>query len=310
MIFIRGLKNIPINMKDCVATIGNFDGVHVGHQALLHQLKQEAIKRHLPSVVILFEPQPQEYFLSTRAKSRLTNLQEKILLLKQFEVDAILCLPFNKTLSQLDAEQFMKIVLKQKLNVGFLLIGDDFRFGRDRQGSFQMLKNFGMNNDMTVTSLETVQFQGLRVSSTLIRQALADANFELVQSLLGRPFYIYGKVIHGDKRGRTIGFKTANITLKRLVSPLYGVYAIQVEGIDDVILNGIANIGFRPTVDGQRLLLEVHIFDFEKEIYDQKIKVVFLKKIRDEKRFHSLEALQAQIEEDVLKTKKFFHENF
>lgn len=306
MFLIRGLHNIPNHLRQCVATIGNFDGVHIGHQALLQKLQKQAKQLNLPSAVILFEPQPQEYFLNVHAKPRLTTLQEKFLLLRQYQIDALLCLSFNKVLAEWDADYFMHTVLKQKLDVQYLLVGDDFRFGHERRGNFQTLKDFGSSHQMTVKSLETVQWQGMRVSSTLVRQALLEADFELAKNLLGRPYFMYGKVIHGDKRGRTLGFATANIALKRLVSPLHGVYAVQVEGIHNRKWNAIANVGFRPTVNGQRLLLEVHIFDFNEDIYNQKICVTFLKKIRDEKRFHSLDALKLQITEDISMAKQFF----
>lgn len=310
MFFIRGLQHIPSHLKTCVATIGNFDGVHLGHQALLSKLKTQSKALKLPSVVILFEPQPQEYFLNTQAQARLTTLKEKLLLLKKYQIDAVLCLRFNQSLSEWDAERFMNTVLQQTLHVHYLLVGDDFCFGKDRQGNFQILKDFGQKHQMTVDNIDTVQSQGRRVSSTLVRQALTEGNFDLVSTLLGRPFMICGKVIHGDKRGRQLGFATANIPLKRLVSPLHGVYAVKVRGIGPIALNAIANIGFRPTVDGKRLSLEVHIFDFAEDIYHQKICVEFLSKIREEQRFDSLDALRQQIALDIQKTKNFFRANF
>jgi riboflavin kinase/FMN adenylyltransferase len=306
MELIRGLHNLKKNHRECVATIGNFDGVHLGHQAVLNQVRARAQEMNLPSVVITFEPQPQEYFRPTQSPPRLTRLREKLSELSTEGIDRMLCLIFNSHLAGLTAEAFVQQVLVEGLAVRYLVVGDDFKFGKNRSGDFDLLVAAGETHGFEVANTHSFFIKGIRVSSTRIRQALAEGRLDDVEQLLGRPYSMHGRVAHGDKRGRTIGFPTANIYLHRKSTPILGVYAVQMKGVGEAPVNGVANIGNRPTVDGTRTLLEVHLFDFDKDIYGVHIEVVFLQKIRDEKRFESFEALKTQIRKDTQTARAIF----
>lgn len=296
MKLIRGLHNIRLAHANCVATIGNFDGVHLGHQQVLTNLIETAKVKDLPAVVIIFEPQPQEYFAKTQAPARLTRLQEKIKWMSQHAVDTLLCIKFNHSLAQLSAEAFIEQVLVQHLGIRHLVVGDDFRFGRGRVGDFNMLQQFGLQYGYTVSNTHSFYQQGLRVSSTAIRTLLQQHQLQQAAALLGRPYSIMGRVIHGDKKGRTIGFPTANIDLHRLNSPVNGVFAVQVTmEKTGQRYPGIANIGKRPTMQGQNARLEVHVFDFDSNLYGQRLNVELVDFIRDEMKFASFEQLRQQI---------------
>ncbi|ABR75228.1 bifunctional riboflavin kinase/FMN adenylyltransferase [Actinobacillus succinogenes] len=316
MQLIRGMRNLQQNFEHCALTIGNFDGVHLGHQAVLRHLREKADSLNLPVVVMLFEPQPREYFQGERAPARLMRLRDKLHYLDEAGVDFVICVKFDRTFATLTAEEFICQWLVRKLNVSFLSIGDDFRFGANREGDFTLLQQSGSKFGFTVEDNSTFHLCEQRISSTAIRTALADDNLALAESLLGRPYRIFGKVVHGKKLGRTIGFPTANIRLQRQVNPVKGVYAVKVRCEADVrgekcgrIFEGIANIGQRPTVDGVKQLLEVHLFDFNSDLYGQTISVEFCKKIRNEVKFPSLDALQAQIRQDALTAKDYFKQN-
>jgi riboflavin kinase/FMN adenylyltransferase len=289
-----------------VATIGNFDGVHLGHQAVLKQTCDKAREMGLPVTVITFEPQPQEYFRPEQAPPRLTRLREKIVALRPHAVDRLLCLDFNHHLANLSAEEFIGKILVDGLGVQYLVVGDDFRFGKGRQGDFEMLVRAGKKHGFEVANTHSFTLGNERVSSTLIRQALAQGDLNRVEQLLGRPYSMCGRVAHGDKRGRTIGFPTANIYLHRKNTPILGVYAVQMKDVEQYPVNGVANIGTRPTVCGTRTLLEVHLFDFNKDIYGAHIEVMFIEKIRDEKRFESFDALKQQIQRDAQQARAIF----
>jgi len=306
MELIRGIHNLRPRHKGCVATIGNFDGVHLGHQAVLGQLAEQAERMGLPTVVITFEPQPQEYFAADQAKPRLTRLREKFQALKRFSVNQVLCLRFNQSLANLEASDFIDQVLLQGLDVKYLVVGDDFCFGKGRRGNFQLLQEVGQQKGFPVVNMHTFSIEGQRVSSTRIRDALEEGDLTLAEKLLGRPYRMCGRVAHGDKRGRTIGFPTANIHLHRKISPVQGVYVVEMLGIEGEPLAGVANVGNRPTVDGTRSLLEVHIFDFNRDIYGSYVNVNFLHKIRDEMKFDSFPQLQQQIKADSEKARVWF----
>lgn len=310
MELIRGLHNLKPRHQGCVATIGNFDGVHLGHQAVIRQVMDKATELGLPVVVITFEPQPQEFFRPDAVPSRLTRFREKLLVLESLFVDRVLCLRFTRRLASLTADEFVQQILVDGLGVKYLVVGDDFKFGKDRTGSFEYLQTIGPELGFEVSDTDSFSFAGARVSSTRIRTALETGDLLLAKQMLGRDYGMCGRVAHGDKRGRTIGFPTANIYLHRKSSPLYGVYAVQLHSkhpqIGGRIVNGIANVGQRPTVGGTRTLLEVHLFDFEGDIYGAYVDVTFLHKIRDEHRFESFEALKAQIVRDVEQAKAFF----
>jgi riboflavin kinase/FMN adenylyltransferase len=308
MELIRGLHNLRPRHHGCVATIGNFDGVHLGHQAVLGQLAEKGAELCLPSTVITFEPQPQEYFAPDKAPPRLTRLREKLKALRRYAVDRVLCLAFNRQLAELEAEAFIQRILVDGLGVRYLVVGDDFHFGKGRRGNFQMLQQAGERHGFQVVNMHTFALGGARVSSTRIRQALAQGEMEAAEQLLGRPYRMCGRVAHGDKRGRTIDFPTANLFLHRKVTPVDGVFAVEMFGIEGEPVAGVANVGSRPTVDGTRSLLEVHLFDFAAEIYGRYVHVDFLHKLRPERRFESFELLKEQIELDVQAARRFFAE--
>ncbi len=307
MELIRYSYNLKSHHRGCVATIGNFDGIHLGHQTVLRQLKRHAEVMDLPSLIITFEPHPLEFFESDNTPTRITSFREKLEILKQFDIDRVLCLHFQQSLADLSAEQFVKQILINDLGVKRLIIGDDFKFGKGRQGNFKMLEAFGEKHGFDVIPTETHMLDGHRVSSSLIRNRLSTSQFDEAQLFLGRYFSISGRVAHGAKRGRELGFPTANINLSKRYVPLRGVFAVTVKGADDKTHLGVANIGVRPVFDGTTELLEAHLFDFNKMIYGQHISVEFFKKIRDEKRFGSIDELVAQITADKETAKEFFN---
>lgn len=306
MKFIRGIHNLNEQHRGCVLTIGNFDGVHRGHQALMSRLCEEGRKRNLPVVVMVFEPQPLELFAGYKAPARLTRLREKLRYMAEAGVDKVLCVRFDRRFAALSAQRFISDLLVEKLDVKYLAVGDDFRFGAGRQGDFLLLQKAGAEYGFEVVSTETFCDGGKRISSTAVRQALAVDDLALAQSLLGHPFTISGRVVHGDALGRTLGFPTANLPLRRSVSPVKGVYAVEVRGLTPEPLPGVANIGTRPTVKGLRQQLEVHLLDINMDLYGRHIDVVLKQKIRNEQRFASLEALKEQIANDVVTARQFF----
>ncbi|NTV10452.1 MAG: bifunctional riboflavin kinase/FAD synthetase [Zoogloea sp.] len=283
-----------------VLTIGNFDGVHLGHQALLARLTAKAQAFALPAAVLTFEPHPREFFSPADAPARLTSLREKLGLLEAQGVDRTYICHFNRRLAGLSAEQFVEEVLVRGLGVRHLIIGDDFCFGRGRAGNFEMLQKAGEALGFTVEAMHTLDVAGERVSSSAVRAALAENDMTHAARLLGRSYSIAGKVIHGDKIGRTLGFPTANILLKHRHLALSGIYAVSVEGLAERPWPGVASIGVRPTVtDAGHQTLEVHLFDWNRDCYGAKLRVNFLHKQRDEARFDSLAALTAQIARDA-----------
>ncbi len=306
MELIRGLQNLEPRHRGCVATIGNFDGVHLGHQSVIRQLQRQQAVLGVPSTVIVFEPQPLEYFAVPNLPPRLTTFREKYDLLAGYGVDRVLCVRFGRSLAELTADAFVRTVLVDGLGVKYLVVGDDFRFGRGRTGDFAALQAAGEGYGFRVDRTETLELDGERVSSTHVRAALQVGDLDAAARLLGRPYEIFGKVAHGDKRGRDWGFPTANIHLNRRKSPLTGVFAVTMRGIDHAPLTGVANLGNRPTVGGTRTLLEVHLFDFDREIYRHWVAVRFLYKLRDEQQFESVDALKAQIERDIHRARGYF----
>lgn len=306
MELIRGFHNLQPRHRGCVATIGNFDGVHLGHQAVLGQLAEAAGRLSLPTVVITFEPQPQEYFGATAETPRLTRLREKLQALRRYSVDRVLCLPFNRRLADWSAREFIDKLLVEGLDVKYLVVGDDFRFGHQRQGDFALLKQAGERYGFQVVSMHSFHVDGERVSSTRVREALAQGDMRTAEKLLGRTYRMSGRVARGDRRGRELGFPTANIHLHRRATPVRGVFAVEMFGVSGEPVAGVANVGTRPTIDGTRTLLEVHLFDFAADIYGAYVEVVFLHKLRDEVRFASLEALKQQIALDVEAARRFF----
>ncbi len=329
MHLLRGLHNPGLgesgvaNTK-CVATIGNFDGVHLGHQAIIQQVISEAKKRKLPALIIIFEPQPMEFFKGNDAPARLMRFREKYHALSAFDLDYVFCLKFDAKLSQLTAKEFVQRVLVSHLNVDHLVIGDDFRFGGDRQGDYKLLCSLSKELGFTVENTQTVLAKescdanstecpldetdfSQRASSTFIRELLSLGEFSKVEQLLGRPYSFCGRVAHGEKLGRQLGFPTANINLKRVSSPLSGVYAVSVFlKSEHTLFSGVANVGCKPTVGQFKSSLEVHLFDFIQDIYGEYVEVQFHHKLRDEQKFSGIEQLKEQIERDSQAARAFF----
>ncbi|MGY8815350.1 MAG: bifunctional riboflavin kinase/FAD synthetase [Gammaproteobacteria bacterium] len=305
MELIRSINSQLLIDQNCVATIGNFDGVHLGHRSVIKQLIRNAKEMGLPSVVVTFEPLPMEFFSATSAPARLTEFREKVELLSAMSVDKVVCLRFNHSLASLSAQSFVKDILVDGLKVKRLIVGDDFRFGANREGNVALLRELGPTYGFDLIPAETYLYENVRVSSSLVRGFLAIGEFERAQHYLGRAYYIEGKVIHGDKRGKKLGFPTANLACHRLNCPLSGVYVVHIHGLNGKIHAGVANMGTRPVFNGEKLLLETFVFDFEQEIYGRRIRIEFVKKLRDELKFHSVEALCEQIEKDVKKARAF-----
>lgn len=306
MRLIRGLTNLKSMSgetraslgKGCVATIGNFDGVHLGHQTIIEQVQEQSEKLRLPSVVMIFEPQPGEFFQGRDAPPRLMEFRQKLEALAALGVDVVLCMKFNEKFRQYSGMGFIKDILIDGLQVRHLVVGDDFRFGCDRSGDFALLEQVGRDAGFTVENTRTVMSGGERISSSRVRKSLQQNQLEEVARLLGAPYSISGRVVYGKQLGREIGAPTANIMLKH-VPALRGVYVVSAELPDGTTQTGVANIGLRPTVDGKAPSLEVHLFDFAGTLYGQRLTVTFLHPLRDEVRFESLDALKAQIEQDM-----------
>lgn len=308
MEIIRGLVNLKPRHRGCVVTIGNFDGVHLGHQAILKQVTQKARELDVHAMLICFEPQPQEFFDEFNAPARLTRFREKVELLEELGVDLVLCFKFDEKTRSMSAAEFIDVLVKD-IEVRGLYVGDDFRFGHDRSGDFSTLQVAGDRYGFEVTNLHTLSFEDIRVSSTHIRECLAAGDFETAEAMLGRPYSIIGKVVYGRQLGRQLDAPTANLQLHRYRAPIDGVYAVEVEGLDKPYL-GVANVGVRPTLNeaNMRPLLEVHIFDFAETIYGKRVKVIFRHKIRPEFKFDGLEELKAAISKDIHHAKHYFEE--
>ena len=304
-------------------TIGNFDGVHRGHQAILQQLSQLARQQQCPAVVVLFEPQPQEFF-APQPPIRISNLREKCSYLQENGIENVVCLRFNRELAQMSASQFASQVLRSFLQAKSVLVGDDFRFGHKRQGDFAMLKMLGQElgfdthqaksllwdqtPELRFVATKGEQAGSARISSTRIRAALAQADFATAEALLGHPFSMMGRVIHGQQLGRQLGFPTVNIAVKRQQVPCTGIFAVKVQGVDGKTYQGAASLGTRPAVNGQEMLLEVNIFDFAQQIYGTLLQIDFCHKIRDEEDYASLDLLKAQIARDVAQVRDYFND--
>jgi riboflavin kinase/FMN adenylyltransferase len=306
MEIVRGMHNLRPRHRGCVVTIGNFDGVHHGHQVLLSHVVAKGKELGVPSAVVTFEPMPREFFRGTTRPVRLTRFREKIMLLCQSGVDRVICLPFNEELVNVTAQTVIDGFLVNSLEIRYIVVGDDFRFGRGAEGDYAMLQDAGRQHGFEVSHLGTLLFGHDRVSSSRVRETLGAADFDLAEKLLGHPYFIMGRVVYGRQLGRELGSPTANIRLQRYRAALNGVYAVEVEGAGPERRLGIANIGVRPTVHGSEPLLEVHIFDFDEDIYGELLTVTFRHKIREEHRFESLDALKTQIALDIIAAKEWF----
>ncbi len=297
MQLVRGIHNIQPDDHGCVLTIGNFDGVHLGHQRVIKALVEKAKALDCVAAVLVFEPQPQEIFSPETAPARLCRLRDKYSLLAKLGVQRFICVNFTHKFANISAEAFIEHLLVNKLGIKHLIIGDDFHFGKNRVGNFTMLKEAGQQYGFNVSDTQSYKMSDCRVSSTAIRQALQHDKLDDVKNMLGREYSIIGRVFHGDKRGRQLGFPTANVLLKRRKSPLTGVFAVKIN-TEFGLFDGVANIGARPTVSGIRQQLEVHLFDFNENLYGQCIEVIIKKKLREVMKFDSLAALTEQISKD------------
>jgi riboflavin kinase / FMN adenylyltransferase len=306
--FIAGLQAIRSHHQGCVATIGSFDGVHLGHQVILSRLCDVGKRLQLPTLVMVFEPQPYEFFSKEQAPARLMRLREKVSALFACGIDRVLCLKFDEAFRHFSADAFVRDILVDKLGVKHLEIGDDFRFGCDRAGDFAMLQQAGQQLHFTVCDTPTHAVDGARVSSTRVRQLLEQDCLEQAAQLLGQPFGVTGRVIYGNQVGRTIDVPTANIGLGRYRSPVQGVYAVMVKHLtDNSDSYGVANVGVKPTITGSaKPLLEVHLLDFDRNIYGDCLRVTFCHKLRREQKFESLELLKKQIQCDIAASREYF----
>jgi len=283
----------------CVATIGTFDGVHIGHRRILERVRHAAELHHLPSAALSFEPTPREYFSRGTPPARLTRFREKFVKLDALGVDWFFCPPFDATMERLEAGEFIARLLVATLNVRHLVVGDDFVFGRKRGGNVAHLRDAGERYGFTVEQVHSIVEHGVRVSSTEIRHALAAGDMERAGLLLGEPYSMTGRVVDGRKLGKLLGFPTANVNLNRRASPVAGIFAVRVDGLGAERLDGVASVGTRPTVEGIEPILEVHLFDFDRDIYGEYIRVDFIEKLRDEEKFPDLPSLTTQMRIDA-----------
>ena len=316
MRLIRGLTNLkrlsgqagsPL-ASGCVATIGNFDGVHLGHKTIIDQVKQKAAQLGVPSVVMIFEPQPREFFQGDEAPPRLMPFRQKFEALLAEGVDMVLCIRFDETFRSYSGMGFIEDVLISGLGVRHLVVGDDFRFGCDRAGDFKLLQGVGQERGFTVENTRTVTVDGERVSSTRVRNALNVNGLEEAERLLGHPYRIHGRIVYGRQLGRQLNAPTANILLNQMPA-LRGVYVVRARLETGEWLDGVANIGLRPTVDGKRPSLEVHLFDFAGTLYGQHLEVVFRHGLRDEVKFDSVDELRQQIARDFDNARAWLADN-
>jgi len=294
---VKIIRNTNLEQLPCVVTIGNFDGVHLGHQALLTEVKKRAYDLKLESAVITFEPNPKDYFSQNKPQMRISSLREKIELFNEIKIDRVHIIKFNQEFSKVTANEFISVLFKQ-LKVKEIVVGEDFCFGRGREGGIKQLSA----SSMKLNIKNKILMDGKRISSTLIRNLLANDKLDQANKYIGRPYSISGKVVHGEKIGRKIGFPTANIHMNHNRPPLKGVFAVKFQNHF-----GVANLGIRPSIKGEKKLqLEVHLLNFSSDLYGQHVSVIFLKKLRDEKKFKSLDELKEQIKLDVIKAKLFF----
>ncbi len=303
MNLIRGLKQLTASTRPSVASIGNYDGVHLGHQHVIRTLLAKSDELAAPSVVITFEPLAKEFF-NPDAVARLTSIEERAERLCQLGVDVVLCIDFNADFAQYSPMGFIQDVLVDGLGVKYVSVGDDFRFGKGREGDFALLEHAGATHGFSVSSHETFAMAGKRVSSGRVRHALAQGQFDLAEQLLGRPYSISGVVVKGQQLGATINFPTANIVLPEYKMPINGVFAVKAQHPKYGELHGVANIGTRPTVGGKENRLEVHVFDFSADLYADELSVTPIAKIRDEQKFASIDELKQQIEVDANKARR------
>lgn len=299
MQLIRGINNLRPEHLGAVATIGGFDGVHRGHQALLAALRARAAELRASSLAISFEPTPREYFRGAAAPPRLQRFREKFEALQTTGIDYFACLHFDEYLSGLSARDFVAHILRDGLRIRWLVVGHDFKFGHGREGNVSTLRELGSEFGFGVDEFRPFMVDGRRISSTLVREALALGDMQRAAELLGRPYRISGRVVRGNQLGRQLGFPTANLRLQRRVIPLHGVFAVRVMGKDIGMRPAVANLGTRPVVNGIEPLLEVYLFDFAGDLYGQQLHVHFVARLRDERWFPNLDELVQQMKIDA-----------
>ncbi|MBC8299320.1 MAG: bifunctional riboflavin kinase/FAD synthetase [Pelagibacterales bacterium] len=293
---IRSINNLANTQKNCAVTIGNFDGIHKGHTSLINKIISYSKKYSLVPTVITFEPLPEEYFQKANFK-RLMRLKEKLLIFKEHGIKQVLCLNFNKRFSKISAEEFISMILIQKLDTKYLIVGSDFRFGHNREGNYNLLKSYSKKTEMKVENIKLINTNGNKIGSTRIREALSSGDVELANKLIGRPFSISGMVVHGEKLGKKLGYPTANIDIYKSY-PINGIFLVKISMENDADNYGLASLGNKPTFSGKNDVLEVYIFNFNKNIYNQKLKISFLHKIRDQIKFSSKSDLIKQMDYD------------
>jgi len=308
MEFIRSLHNLRPQHRGCVATVGNFDGMHLGHQAIIQELRQASERFRLPSIVVIFEPQPQEFFRPERAPARLMRLREKLDSFTQYQVDRTLCLRFDDALARRSPRDFVLDILVRGLDVRYLVVGDDFRFGKGRQGDFSMLRELGKEFGFEVERAACCRVCERRISSTWLREILEAGDMETARKLLGRYYAISGRVVHGDKRGRDLGYPTINVNLHRLRSPLAGIFASRVHGVAEGALEAVTSVGTRPMFGGKGVNLESYLFDYAGDAYGRRVRIEFFRQLRKERNFDTIKDLQDQIAADIAQTRRFFDE--
>jgi riboflavin kinase/FMN adenylyltransferase len=299
MELVRGLHNISRRHRGCVLTVGNYDGVHLGHQKMIGALKSRATELRSAATVLVFEPSSKEFIDPEGAPPRLTRWREKFLALAAQGVDRLVTLRFDEYIRAMTPECFVDELIVAALGTRHIVVGNDFRYGCNAGGTIDSLRAAGEARGFGVEQIAPFVFDGVRVSSTVVRERLAESDFESARRLLGRPYRMLGRVVHGRELGRKLGFPTANLRLMRRKSPVQGVMAVRVFGIEPKALTAVASLGTRPTVDGTEMLLEVHVFDFAGELYGREIEVEFVAKLRDEVKFDSLDALTAQMKVDA-----------
>ncbi len=296
---VRGLHNLRARHRGCVLTIGAFDGVHRGHQEMIRLLREQAARHAVPATVLSFEPMPREYFARTEPPARLTRFREKVCAFAAYGIDRFVCAKFDEQLRSMEPETFIENVLAGALGVKHIIVGHDFKFGRNLRGDFAMLLEAGARLGFEVREMSAYVLDGERVSSSGVRDRLARGELDAAARLLGRPYSMMGKVVHGGKLGRTLGFPTANIRLHRRTPPLKGVFATRVSGGPLKNAPAVASLGTRPAVNGTEFLLEAHVFDFEGDLYREYLHVDFIARLRDEQWFPNLDALVEQMQRDA-----------
>ena len=300
MRLVRHLSDLPFESvtDGSVVTIGAFDGIHLGHRQLLRRVVDVAMQSNRPAIAMSFEPTPKEFFAGDRPPARLMRFREKHDALAERKIDIFFCPRFSNEMRNIAADAFIRRVLVHGLNARHIVVGDDFHFARRREGSVEDLLRVAPALDLTVEQVPSILVGNTRVSSTSVREALAAGNLERATSLLGRPYRMSGRVVRGRQVGRALGYATANVDLRRRQSAVMGIYAVRVHGLPDGPIDGVASVGTRPTFDLAKPLLEVHLFDFDRDIYGEYIHVDFIRHLRDEERFESVDDLVAQMKID------------